>query len=413
MYNPKKYIDYESLEQSKEENRILAEIKKEQKALLKEHRPREKTDYKRFNATENKKLVFYSEKSGFYKYFENVIEELLKRTDIIIHYITSDPNDAIFNKKEEKIIPYYIGETKLIPLFMKMDADMVVMTMPDLDNFHIKRSIVRKDIEYVFIAHWLTSISMVVREKSLNNYDTVFCVGPHWVKELRRTEEMYGSGKKNLIETGYGVLEKLAENYNKLEKKDNQKPQILIGPSWQQDNIMDSCIDNILDSLLKENYKIIVRPHPEYIKRYPGKVKLFNEKYNTQFNDDFIFQTDFSSNNTVFESDMVITDWSNLAFEYSLTTKNPSIFVNTEMKVMNPNYMKIGIEPVDILLRNKVGKTIEKAEAANINYLVTELLENKNNYEKVIANCLEDYIFNFGKSGLIESLYIKQKLTRN
>ncbi len=33
---------------------------------------------------------------------------------------------------------------------MKMDADIVIMTTPELDNNYIKRSYMRKDIEYIF-----------------------------------------------------------------------------------------------------------------------------------------------------------------------------------------------------------------------------------------------------------------------
>ena len=66
-----------------------------------------------------------------------------------MHYITCDPEDQIFAlaEKENKIRAYYIGEKKLITLMMKMDADVVGMTMPDMENFHIKRRDVRKDIE--------------------------------------------------------------------------------------------------------------------------------------------------------------------------------------------------------------------------------------------------------------------------
>ena len=56
------------------------------------------------------KLVFYSEGSGYYKYFKNLIEAILEKSDITIHYVTSDPNDAIFKKNEKQIIPYYVDE---------------------------------------------------------------------------------------------------------------------------------------------------------------------------------------------------------------------------------------------------------------------------------------------------------------
>ena len=91
VYNPKKYIDYEALEESK---RLLAEQKAVEDAYKKKMAPykaKEKEDYKRFFAkdNENKQLMFYSESSGFYKYYRGMIEELLENSDIVIHYVTS------------------------------------------------------------------------------------------------------------------------------------------------------------------------------------------------------------------------------------------------------------------------------------------------------------------------------------
>ena len=60
---------------------------------------------------------------------------------------------------------------------MKMDADVVVMTMPDLDNYHIKRSYLRKDIEYIFAQHSLSSINMTMRNKCLNAFDSILACG--------------------------------------------------------------------------------------------------------------------------------------------------------------------------------------------------------------------------------------------
>ena len=130
----------------------------------------------------NKHIVFYSESGGFYKYYRGIIAYLLDNTNIVIHYITSDPEDKIFQLEKEKdhLRAYYIGERRLITMMMKMDADMVVMTMPDLNCFHIKRSYVRDDIEYIYIPHGMDSLNLTMRTGSMNHYDTVFCVGKHW-----------------------------------------------------------------------------------------------------------------------------------------------------------------------------------------------------------------------------------------
>ncbi|MCR4685156.1 MAG: YidC/Oxa1 family membrane protein insertase, partial [Lachnospiraceae bacterium] len=127
IVRPRRYVDYDRLEESR---RQLAEIqnagKKKGERYFSENRKRERKDYKRFFSVVNKHLVFYSESSGFYKYYKGIIEYLLNHSNLTIHYITSDPNDVIFTlaKSNPKIRPYYIGENKLITLMMKMDADV-------------------------------------------------------------------------------------------------------------------------------------------------------------------------------------------------------------------------------------------------------------------------------------------------
>ena len=125
--------------------------------------------------------------------------------------MTSDPNDVIFDiaKEQKQIKPYFIGENKLISLFLKMDAKIVVMTMPDLDNFHIKRSYVSSDVEYIYMDHGLSSINMLTRKGAVDHFDTVFCAGQHIIDEIKATEEHYGLPHKNLIAYGYGFQDLL------------------------------------------------------------------------------------------------------------------------------------------------------------------------------------------------------------
>ena len=64
--NPKKHVNYKALEVSRAELQELQNINKTCRRT-KEQIKREKVDYKRFFNIANKKLVFYSESSGFYK----------------------------------------------------------------------------------------------------------------------------------------------------------------------------------------------------------------------------------------------------------------------------------------------------------------------------------------------------------
>ena len=380
------------------------------KSMYRELKTRENTDYKRFSAEEGKKLVFYSAKSGVYKYFRSVLEYVLENSDITIHYITSDPNDAIFSTKNPQLATYYIGEKKLISLMMKLDTDMMVMTTPDLEKYHIKRSIIRKDIEYVYMFHTVASMHMTLREGAVDYYDTVFCVGQHQVDEIRKTEEVYNLHRKKLVTCGYGLIDDLIEAYNSSEHIKKDTPQIMVAPSWQADNILDTCIYEILDCLITTDCSIIVRPHPEFIKRFADKTAALLEKVASYPIGRIVVETDFSSNASIYESDIMITDWSNIAFEFSYSTKKPSIFIDTPMKIQNPQYTRLGLEPLDITFRRELGVPVKLGELDKLPSIVDNMLANPHQWESKIEEVIAQYLYNPGRSGKAGGEYIIQAL---
>lgn len=414
IYNPKKYIDYERLEASK-----ITLAKAKEQVPKKSHKlfdnspehKKEKEDYKRFFKVpeEDMKIVFYSEGSGFYKYYKDFIEEILATSSYNIYYITSDFNDAVFKMNNSRIKPYYVGETKLISLMMKITADVVVMTMPDLQNFHIKRSLVRDDVKYVHVFHGPDSLNLTMRKGCVDHYDVILCVGPHMVDEIRETEKLYNLPKKKLIKCGYPLIDDMIAAYESEQHLENSVKTILIAPSWQPDNIIDSCIDEILCNLQSSGYKIIVRPHPQHIRHRKEYIESLKEKYS--YEGSLIeFQLDFSSNSTVFNADLLITDWSGIAFEYSFTTKRPSLFINTPMKVMNEEYQKIPIVPTTITWRSVMGTSLDTDKIGEINTVVDELLAHGKEYAEKIEKCLYEYIYHVGESGKIGARIILKQV---
>ena len=415
IINPKDYVDYEALEKSKKALDELGNIgKKKRKLFGDEETKKEKADYKKFFSIVNKKIVFYSESSGFYKYYKGLIEYLLNNTNIVIHYITSDIHDQVFElaKTQERLRPYYIGEKRLITMMMKMDADMVVMTMPDIEKYHIKRSYVRKDIEYLYIPHGVDSNNLMLRQGAIDHYDTIFCTGKHQKEEVEKTEIVYDLPKKTICEWGYTLLDDMRADYAKmLEKRANDSEKgnkILIAPSWQPDNIVDSCLEEILENLKDGDYEIIVRPHPQHVRHKGEFMESLKQKYAE--NSNIVIQTDFSSNSTVFEADLVITDWSSIAYEYAYTTQKPVLFVNTPMKVMNPEYEKIDVVPINIWMRDEIGCALDLDELDKIDEKVSMLLREKEKYYEKIGAFVEEYMYNLGCSAEVGGKYIIKQL---
>lgn len=404
VINPKKHVDYTALEKSRQELKELQNLSKSHKRT-KEQLKKEKEDYKKFFSIANKKLVFYSEGNGFYKYYKGIIEYILKNTNLTIHYITSDYNDNIFElaKTEKHIKPYYIEEKKLITLMMKMDADVVVMTMPDINNYHIKRSYIRKDTEYIYLPHGMDSLNLTMRKGSMDNYDSVLVTGPHQREECEKTNKHYGIKNRKIIDWGYSLLDDMISDYKQSKKVSHKEKTIMIAPSWQKDNIIDLCLEKILDSLNGEKYQVIVRPHPQQVRHMKDAFEKMKEKY---ANTNIEIQTDFSKTSSIFNADLLITDWSGIGYEYAFTTEKPVISIDTPMKIMNPEYKKIKVKPFNIWAREEIGEVVKVKDVKKINSVVKDILENQKKYQKKISTLKKNSVYNLGNSAEIGAEYI-------
>lgn len=411
--DPKKYVDYARLEESKKQLSELQQFGgKRHGREARELARRERADYKRFFSVLNKHLVFYSESSGFYKYYKGIIEYILKNTNIAVHYITSDPNDQVFaiSQSQPRLKPYYISEKRLITLMMKLDCDVMVMTMPDIENFHIKRSYVRKDIEYVYVPHCIDSINMTMRTGAVDHYDSVLCVGKHQKEEITNTEAVYGLPHKTLVDWGYTLLDEMRAQYAASAHEDKPGKKILIAPSWQKDNIVDSCLEEILDTLKGRGYQITVRPHPQEVRLKQAYMEQLEAKYAADR--DVEIQTDFSSNSTVFEADLLITDWSGITYEYAFTTLRPVLFIDTPMKVMNPEYEKINTPPINIWMREVIGAVVKPDELEKLPEAVERLLSGRDEYRERIDRFVHEYVYNLGNSGEVGAKYIINEIQK-
>ena len=198
--------------------------------------------------------------------------------------------------------------------------------------------------------------------------------------------------------------------YDAMDRREKTVREILIAPSWQKDNILSSCIEEILETLQGHGYRIIVRPHPQFVRHEEERLNYLREKFQMNARDDMEMQTDFSSNSTVYEADVVITDWSSIAFEYSFATLKPSLFINTPMKVMNEDYEELGITPIDIELRSQIGRSVDMDQLGTLPQVVEELLNNNAFSQASLEKIRDKYIYSIGSSGKVGAEYIMERL---
>ena len=310
--------------------------------------------------------------------------------------------------ESEQFKPYYIGDNRMIVLMMKMETDIMVMTTPDLENFQLKRSYVKKDTEYVYVPHDVNSSNLTFHKNALDHFDTIFTSGPKNKEEIAEREEKYKLPEKHLVEWGSGVIDNMTVSYQQMMRESvpqgEQKKTILIAPSWQKDNILDSCIEQMLGELVETDYHIVVRPHPQYVRHFEGKIDALAEKFRKY---DVKFQKDFSSNKTVYMADLLVTDWSSISFEYAFSTLKPVLFINTPMKVVNEDYQELKTVPIDLELRNTIGVSLEPDSIPEqIVPAVNKLLFDKQFSTAAMEELKNRYIYHPMESGKVGAEYL-------
>jgi len=356
-----------------------------------------------------RQIVFYSEDVASYTYFEGLINHLTNHYKLKIVYVTSDSSDPILSTDNPHIKSFYIKH--LLALFIKLlDSKMLIMTMPDLNQFHIKRSL--RGAEHIYIFHSIGSSFAFIRHGALFHYDTIFCVGPHHIKETRIQEKLYNLQEKKLVKFGYYRLEKVYNDYKKRpQKKSKYKARILVAPSWGPDSILDTCGSKLIRTLLEADYEVIVRPHPMTNLKNPIVLKSLNKEFKSFKN--YIYEGDIASTDSFYESDVLISDWSGVIYEYAFGTERPVLFIDVPMKVVNPHYKKLNLEPIDVSIRKQLGIILKLNEIQKIDSAITKLLNNPSKYKNSIIKARNTFVYNFGTSSSVGAKYIYNRLQQS
>ena len=350
-----------------------------------------------------KKVVFYSESFQDWHHLKPLLNALLD-DDIAVTYVTSDDKDPGLLKLSKKYRSIYIGKGFFRILFFQfLRAKLLILTMMDLNNFELKRSM--HPVHYVYIFHSLTSTHMVDTEKSFDHYDTIFCAGPHQKKEIELREKNKDLKAKNLVPYGYPRIEKLIQLSSKPK---NEKKVILLAPTWGEQSIINLMGIEICSIILNQGYSLILRPHHETIKRSPQLIDEIENKYSHL--ETFRLVREMGDSESLLQSDLLICDWSGTAIEYAFGLEKPIIFIDIPPRVRNPNWREIQSEPLEMSIREKVGRVICPSKLDELPSSISQLLNEDQLSSSLIKSLREEFIYNLSRSEITGREEIKRLL---
>jgi len=366
-------------------------------------------ELKKFNKLddEERSIVFYAENKASMNHFRLLISELTQEKNLQICYVTSVKNDPMLSIKNEKIHSFFIGDgITRTKFFLELKAKILIMDMPDLNSFHIKRSKIFP-VHYIYIFHSMFSIHSYLRKGAVDNYDTIFCVGEHQKNEIQETEKLYDLKPKKLVNYGFGRLDTLLkEKHNFQENNLNKENLIIVVPTYGENNLLKICGIELIEKLLATNFKVLLRPHFRIFKESEDLIKNIREKF--QNNKNFRIEEGVIKPEDFHSSKCMISDWSGISLEYAFVFERPVIYINVPKKVLNEEAEEISLVPIEVAIREKIGFLIEPNNLNEISKIILKL-DDKSRAEE-IRNIRSQTVFNIGKSASVGAEYIEKIL---
>jgi YidC/Oxa1 family membrane protein insertase len=342
----------------------------------------------------DRNIVFYSETHQDWHHLQPLIDFLVERLSRTVCHVTSEPS-APLPAARAGLHTFRVGGGAVCTwLFQTLKADVTVLTMLDLGNFHLKRSL--HPVHYVYVFHSMGSTHMVDHENSYDHYDSLLCAGPHHVEEIRRREQMKGLPAKHLVPRGYPRLERLVALAAARPPKAPGPTTALLAPTWGETSTLHVCGEPLIAALLDAGIHVILRPHYQTARLAPRLV----ERLVARFGPDPAFRhvDRMEESESLFQSDLLISDWSAMAIEYALGLARPVLFVDVPPRVRNPKYLELGIEPMEMRIRRELGRILPLDRVEEAPRYVEGLVRDAPAFRERGAAFREQWAFNFGRS---------------
>jgi len=270
-------------------------------------------------------LVIFSDDKRYWPIFEPICRELDKRCKDVV-YMTASPDDPALENTYSHVKAEFIGAgNKAFTRLNFLNAVILLSTTPGLDVYQWKRS---KGVQYyIHITHAANEI-ILYRMFGIDYYDAILLSGEYQAQDIRNLEALRQLPEKELVKTGIPYMDEMA---NRLEH-DTPSPEheltVLVAPSWGKSALFSVYGGKILEILLNTGYHIIVRPHPQSFKSETDMIETLMSQYPESSH--LEWNSDTNNYEVLRRSDILISDFSGVVFDFSLVYDKPVIYTDPQ-----------------------------------------------------------------------------------
>ena len=334
------------------------------------------------------KIIIYGEDKRYYNVFKPIIEELIN-LEIPTIYYSSSYDDKIFEIKSDFLKSEFIGTgNKAYAKLNFIEADICLMTTPNLDVFQLKRS---KGVKkYVHITHSSAETSTYCLY-SLDFFDAVFLNGEHQIRDIRELENKRNTIIKDLYVVGNPYLDELSKMKETITKENNNKKTILIAPSWGMNCLFRRFGEKLLDNIVNSDYNIIIRPHPQSLISDKDIIDKFQNRYKDKNN----VEWDFNRVNiySLSKADIMISDFSGVIFDYAFLFEKPVIIPSFTFDKRGTDAIEIDEEVWTFETIPKISFKLDENNFSNISQIIEDSINNETLKNNILKAKEEAYMY--------------------
>ena len=269
-------------------------------------------------------LLIFAESKRYWQVFRPICEELSRR-GIDVAYWTTSQDDPAFKSDLKRFRPEFVGEgNKAYAKLNMVSAYVVVSSTPGLGVYQWKRS---KLVDYyIHVIHAANEIALY-RMFGLDFYDAVLLSGQYQIDELRELEEKRYLPQKELVLAGIPYMDAMREKILTVAPRQHSDKCVLLAPSWGPNSILCKYGEKIIEALKETGFRIIVRPHPQSFTADKEVLDRLMTKYPETEN--FQWNRDNDNFDVLDCSDIMITDFSGVIYDFTLVFDKPIIYADT------------------------------------------------------------------------------------
>lgn len=269
-------------------------------------------------------FAIFTDSKRYWNVFEPICDEFERRGQDVV-YMTASPDDSALERNYKHVKCEFIGEgNKAFAKLNMLKADVVLSSTPGLDVYQWKRS---RDVKwYAHIPHAVSDIT-AYRMFGIDYYDTVLLSGEYQIGQVRQLETLRELPAKELPIVGQPYMDAMVARLKDAGPLPEHPITVLLAPSWGPSAIFSRYGGKIIEALLRTGYHVIVRPHPQSYTSEKDMLEAIMQEYPESE------QLEWNRDNDNFEvlrrSDILISDFSGVIFDFSLVFDKPVIYADT------------------------------------------------------------------------------------